>query len=361
MNQQVGAVSTIGRGLAESIDHLICVEFRRSGATVNNGVIDPLYRAARARAGGPLAWMGGEALLDACSSSGGAPVYIATGHVHPVLMPSGETDGPLGAVALARAIVECTDAPVILLAEEVVVPILFAACNAAGLNVRDASALPLPRSVAVQSFPIDEAEARDAAAQMIAGAAAVVTVEKIGRCRGGGYRTGSGTDVTASLAKVDILVDTANASGVLTIGIGDLGNEIGMASIAETVLEVIRTGVGETIVSEVPTDHLIVAGCSNWGAYGMVAAIAAQTGTPSALHSGDLERYMLEAICAAGAVDGFTVGPTREVDGAGMRTHAAFADLLSDIVVIALDSRTPERHKVEIGARQNEDARHART
>lgn len=332
---------TVLRGLPETIDHLLCVEFRRSG--IHDGVIDPLYRAAREVAGAPLAWTAAEDLLDRAGPK--QSVIIATGHVHPMALPVGETDGPPGAVALARAILETTAAAPILITESVVVPILMAACNAAGLVVRARDQLPQPRSVAIEAFPVDADEADRATIGLLEGACAVVTVEKIGRCAGGGYRTGSGTDVEPHLAKVDRLVDEARSRGVLTIGIGDLGNEIGMARIARAVVRLVKRG--DIIASTVETDHLLVAACSNWGAYGLAAAMAAQTNTPAALHTGDLEARLIEACCQAGAVDGFSTGPTREVDGAGIRTHAAFVDLLGDVVRIGLDRRIPERHRIE--------------
>lgn len=327
----------------------MAVEFRRSGQTVSSGVIDPLYHAARDLMGAPLAWSAASALLEAAASG---TVYIVTGHVHPVALPVGETDGPLGAVSLARAVVALTGARVVLLCEEVVAEVMRVVSVAAGLNVREPDELPLPRSVAVMPFPTDVEEARALASELIQGASAVVAVEKIGPCEGGGYRTGSGSRVDESLAKADLLFDLAAKKGVLTIGIGDLGNEMGMGKIASAVREIVKTG--PTIASLVATDHLIVAGCSNWGAYAIVAAAAAQANRTDVLHTGEDERYMLEAACAAGCVDGFSTGPTMEVDGAGVRTHMAFADLLADIVRIGLDTRTPDRHVIERSLRERE-------
>jgi hypothetical protein len=55
----------------------------------------------------------------------------------------------------------------------------------------------------------------------------------------------------------------------VTIGVGDGGNEIGMGRVRERL-----AGEGELIAriaSVVSVDHLVVAGVSNWGAYGIVA------------------------------------------------------------------------------------------
>jgi hypothetical protein len=58
-----------------------------------------------------------------------------------------------------------------------------------------------------------------------------------------------------------------------TIGIGDGGNEIGMGSLPK---EIIESGIpnGEVIAAATPVDSLIVAGVSNWGGYGLLAAMA---------------------------------------------------------------------------------------
>jgi len=81
------------------------------------------------------------------------------------------------------------------------------------------------------------------------------------------------------------------------------------------------------IASVVSVDHLVVAGVSNWGAYGVVAQLARLTGRPL-LHTPDEERRLIDACVAAGAVDGITRRPERTVDGLDADTHAAIVALL---------------------------------
>lgn len=325
-------------GLAESIDHMIAVEFRKGSAP--NSFIAQLHRAARELTGRPLAWHAAEALHARVAA--GDLVYIATGHVHPVALPHGETDGPPGAAGLARTLVLAQKASVVILCEESVIETVKATCSAAGLVVREERDLPMPRSIAVQAFPVDPEEARVAAEVIGAKAAAVITIEKIGPSSTGAYRTGSGSEVTQHVAKIDLLVDAAREAGALTIGIGDLGNEIGMAAISATVGEILAKG--ELIACSTVTDHLIVAGCSNWGAYGIAAALAALHGDVRLLHDAEVERNMIEACCAAGAVDGFSAAPTLEVDGGSWQFHSAFITMLRELVTLNLDMRIPERH-----------------
>src|SRR5579872_2223568 len=82
-----------------------------------------------------------------------------------------------------------------------------------------------------------------------------------------------------------------------TIGIGDGGNEIGMGKIPhETIIKNITNG--DLIHCRVPTDYLIVAGVSNWGAYALAAGIFILRGVkpPPDLFNPDSEREILELI-----------------------------------------------------------------
>jgi hypothetical protein len=78
----------------------------------------------------------------------------------------------------------------------------------------------------------------------------------------------------------------------------------------------------------VRVDHLVVAGVSNWGAYGIVAHLGARAGRPL-LHTPDEERRMVEACVAAGACDGVTRKREPTVDGLPLEAHAALVTLLS--------------------------------
>jgi hypothetical protein len=101
------------------------------------------------------------------------------------------------------------------------------------------------------------------------------------------------------------------------IGIGDGGNEIGMGKIPhETIVKNIPNG--DLIHCRVPTDHLIVAGVSNWGAYALAAGVYVLRGVkpPSDLFDPDCEREILEVMVREGPlVDGVTGKQTATVDG----------------------------------------------
>jgi hypothetical protein len=340
------------KSIGESIDRWMSIEMRREAAI--RGVLLPLYEAARAKQGGPLAWAAARRLREATSRA--STVFISTGHVHPVLFPHGETDGPPGAAVLARALKVGLKARVILLCEAGVTDVLRRACRAAGLAVGDSATDPsgvagAPRSVSIMPFPHHPEEAQRKACDLLDQneSAAIITIEKIGPNRVGVYHSGVGSDISASLAKVDVLVAEAQRRGVLTIGIGDLGNEIGFGLIQDVVREVVPRAneclcpCHEGIACDVPVDCLVVASVSNWGAYGVVAALAAMTGQLELSHTAEVEKEMIFQCCRAGAVDGSTTGPTFVVDGLSWETHCKMVDILGTIVSVSLSEGRSQR------------------
>src|SRR2546425_10429071 len=76
------------------------------------------------------------------------------------------------------------------------------------------------------------------------------------------------------------------------------------------------------IASVVGVDHLVVAGVSNWGGYGVVAALSRLAGR-DLLHTPELERRLVEACVAAGASAGVTPRRDATADGMPIEAHAA--------------------------------------
>ena len=58
---------------------------------------------------------------------------------------------------------------------------------------------------------------------------------------------------------------------IVTIGIGDGGNEIGMGKVLERVNTNVKNGC--EIACTVASDYLVTAGVSNWGGYALAKAI----------------------------------------------------------------------------------------
>jgi hypothetical protein len=147
----------------------------------------------------------------------------------------------------------------------------------------------------------------------------VVVIERSGPAKDDRNYTMRGRDITDSMCPAHVLIEyaTAHFPQVATIGIGDGGNEIGMGKIPhETIVKNIPNG--DLIHCRVPTDHLIVCGVSNWGAYALAAGVYLLRGVkpPADLFDPDRERAILEVMVREGPlVDGVTGRQTATVDG----------------------------------------------
>jgi hypothetical protein len=97
----------------------------------------------------------------------------------------------------------------------------------------------------------------------------VVAVERVGPGFDGRMYNMRGVDISDYTAPLHTIF---HAVDVTTIGIGDGGNEIGMGSVPHDIVAA-NVRDGDVIHCAVACDHLIVAGTSNWGAAGLVAAL----------------------------------------------------------------------------------------
>ena len=153
----------------------------------------------------------------------------------------------------------------------------------------------------------------------------LVAIERPGRNRDGDYLNMRGESVAAWNAPIDELFGVRGKARPVTVGIGDGGNESGMGAARARIarLDPLRA----RIASVVRVDQLVVAGVSNWGAYGVVAALGRLTGD-DLLHTAEVERRLIAACVAAGACDGVTRRCEATVDSLGADTHAGVVDLL---------------------------------
>jgi len=235
-------------------------------------------------------------------------VLIVTGFTVEPDMP--ETDGPPGAAVLGRAL-RRLGARVTYVTDTINVPLVEAALKT----------LDEPSDVVVYPREADGARRLLAAERPTH----LVAIERPGRNRVGDYLNMRGESVAAWNAPIDELFVVAAAGRPVTVGIGDGGNEIGMGKVRVRLarLDALRA----RIATVVPVDHLVVAGVSNWGGYGIAAALGRLTGL-DLLHTPEIERRLIEACVAAGACDGVTRRREPTVDSLAAETHAAVVDLL---------------------------------
>lgn len=204
--------------------------------------------------------------------------------------PAFETDGPLGAVFLRRAF----DA----------MGITVSLMTDIGGTIELLQRAGMPPSYFIplgHPFPVSHH----------------IFVEKAGPAADGRCYTMRGRDITEHHAWFNKRFHPDRYSDECTIGIGDGGNEMGMGKVPhETVVKNIPNG--DLVHCRVPTDHLIVAGVSNWGAYALAAGVYVLRGVkpPADLFDPDREREILDVMVREGPlVDGVTGKQTATVDG----------------------------------------------
>lgn len=320
--------------IADTIDRLINLDI--SGY----GVIDHLYKASRALHSRPVVQVAAEQLRQRLEGSRGETVFVTSGWIMPGTFPHGETDGPIGAATLARALGIAFGTRTVILTEAPLIECTAATCRAAGLSVLTESDISVaPRPVhpgllhcIIAPFPIDDEEAVSEAGRLFGAynPKALISIEKNGPNKDGLYCMVDGSDNTECVAKAGRLFEEARRRSVLTIGIGDRGNEIGFGAIAEVPRRVLP--FGENATDNTTVEILVTAAVSNWGASGIAASLAAMLGRPEIFHDPETEKRMLYRCIEAGGIDGFSCRPVPMTDGMQEATHVAICALLNEIV-----------------------------
>lgn len=324
--------------IGENMDRLI---------TINLGMrrgIEQYYSAARERQGGrPLALMTAEKLREAIKP--GDTVVIATGMIGSYMKRYpriGETDGPVGAAALARALQLGLGAKPILVTDEALLDMVSATCRGAEFNIVPKELLKeLPIGLSVTGFPIDDEKAQKEAGDLISRfePKAIIAIERRGPNVKGVYHGWEGDNMNRYEAKVGHIFTEARRRGILTIGIGDAcGTEIGMSKISEAVKKINPYGAncgcpcGAGIADATEVNIFVEAAVSNWGAHGIAACLSALLGKPEVFHNGEIEEVILRECASAGGVDGTTAIPRTTVDGVPGKLCYALVDMLSQLV-----------------------------
>jgi hypothetical protein len=325
--------------MGEYVDRAVNIEMRY-GSGLPRGVTHLLYDAARAAQGAPLTWLAAKALHERVKA--GDRVLVVTGAGSWPWLPKGETDGPLGAAAIAHALDAALSAKPVLVAEERNMGPVLAASAAVGLMTADDALFEARTGVVLPSpFPLGSAAGEAEALRLMDKhkPAAIVFVEKAGVNQNGLFHSILGTSRTdGMMANAHHLIPLAKARGVVTIGIGDGGNEIGFGMVVEAVRDIQPFGrvsknpADGGVATVTATDVLVSAAVSNWGAYGVAAMLAALVRNPDALHGVDAERRMLIDCVKAGGMDGAVAKMVPLVDGTSPEVQTGLLTILHEIV-----------------------------
>lgn len=335
MNQQELTI----RNLGQSLDDLANLDPR------GYGVCKILYQASRKYTGGPTSMNAAKKLVETVSK--GDFVYIMTGFVlHPY--KKAETDGIVSTMLLCRSLIKAFGAnPIVICPTDNYEAVKnMAACLRLPLFEDLQTLGQVSASMGVFCFTKDADQAPAQAEELIAEATpcAVISIECPGANQKGIYHNATGLDVSHLEAKQDILFERLRAMGVLNIAIGDLGNEIGMGAISETLEKYIpyagkgacRCGCGEGLAARTKADNLITATVSDWGCYAMIAAMAYLKQDVEIMHTAELEQEALTCASDSGMIDMYG-GAIPAIDGFGLEINLPMVSLMGELVKSALD------------------------
>lgn len=153
----------------------------------------------------------------------------------------------------------------------------------------------------------------------------LVSVERCGMDQNGLYTNWKGRDISVFNAKIDYLF----MNGTPSIGVGDGGNEIGMGNLAQIIPTLDGLPLNPCVTK---TTALIPAGVSNWGAYGLVAALSKLTHR-NLLPLIQSEIDLITQMAAVGACDGVLLTKSASVDGFSLDENIQILELLNQWVI----------------------------
>ena len=326
------------RNVGENLDALMNLDPR------GYGVCRILYAGSREQMGEPLTMRAAEKLCETVKEND--LVYILTGFV---LLPhkKPEMDGMVSSLLLARALVMAFGAKPVIICPEDCVKSVRKCAGVVGLHVyQDIEEVKeLPLSMGVTAFTKNPARAEIEAKWLIKEAppGAVISVEAPGPNEKGVYHNAVGNDVTELEAKTDVLWEMLREKGILNIAIGDLGNEIGMGAIADHIKKYIPfagsgecvCGCGGGILAASRADHVITATCSDWGCYGLIAALAYLKRDMEILHREEMEAELMRVASRTGLID-MTGSLIPGIDGFNTRLNTGIVSLMRQCTAYAV-------------------------
>jgi glutamate racemase len=236
-------------------------------------------------------------------------VMLVTGFSVDVGKP--ETDGPPGTALLGR-ILRQSGKQVSYVVDEANAPVLRATLEALGEPVEN---------IHIFRAGHEGSQASEQAASLLDQVKpdAVMAIELPARNVEGVRRNMRGLNINDYNPPLDALLLLANQrEGIVTLGVGDGGNEAGMGVVRDLVP---LAKDDSNMASDVPAQHLITASVSNWGAEAIGVAYATLIGRPELIHTLDQQFAAIDASARAGAVDGVSREYKASVDGMSWEAH----------------------------------------
>ena len=255
-------------------------------------------------------------------SAKGTTIILVTGFYIPKAeIPAAETDGPIGTAHLAK-ILNILGYDIIVVTDDCCKSVVSAALDAVGVDCKiETCSVSVNNVMAFIEKIISSHDVSHA-----------VFVERVGSTKDGKFRNMRALDIGKFTAPLDLI---ALEPSVVTIGIGDGGNEVGMGKVP---FDIIANSInkGDLIACRVTRDFLIVAGVSNWGAIGLVASLAIISSKESEklLHflTPQMDKKILKEIVYKGpSVDGVSGKQEISVDGMPWEIHGR---VIEDVLAV---------------------------
>lgn len=211
----------------------------------------------------------------------------------------GETDGPPGSLALAYTL-ERLDKKVVIVTDKYSEKFLRVG----------AELLNLEASIHIFEENKEEQQAEQIIKEYEPDH--IIAIERPGRNFENRCYSMLGEDITEFCPNTDLLFNKAKQHNITTSAVGDGGNEVGMWKVMDVVKKYVFKG--NIICAQVEVDNLIVAGVSNWGAFGICAGLCI-TNNKMFMYGENIYEDILNEIVKAGAVDGCSKKNEATVDG----------------------------------------------
>jgi len=198
-----------------------------------------------------------------------------------------ETDGPIGAISLYRVLEYLKNRPIFVCAPPI-----------SRILSKEFATYEIPIRTWEESISLVETALASLKPSL------VISAERPGITEDRRYYNMRKEDITEYAAKYDLFLDLCSCP---TIAFGDGGNEIGMGNISG---ELSRMSI---IPSITKCDELVIATVSNWGVYGVIAAMSLELGEDLFMFFDpeEIVDYLLEN----GSVDGVTLRAENTEDG----------------------------------------------
>ena len=280
------------------------------------------------------------ALYETSSSSEGRILILSGFPCHIDADNPQESDGPLGALCIARAL-SVMGQKVELITDESCVSV-FDACREASIENADSEASrEVMENVEIRSFDTNTNwHCQDLIERELNNVNALVAIERAGANARGEYMTSRKVTMNHLVTKIDNLFATAFERNILTVSIGDGGNELGMGSLMSLIEQDITNG--KHIGCVTGSERVIPCSVSNWGGYALAGSLCtidrhnSEAGDEKFLPTLEEEDAMMDGGLSVGMRDGITGKSERSVDGLPWKESRR---VLRDIRAMALKGK----------------------